>query len=246
MSNSPENWHAKGSSAYGMYFDTYALLFAIPGLLLGLYAQFKLSAAYGHFLNVRTESGASGAEAAREILDRAGLTDVPIEPVSGRLSDHYDPTKRALFLSEENFNGRSISAVGVAAHEAGHALQHQAAYAPLEFRMKMVPITQFASMAWMGIFLLGMILGGALFSKFIWIAVGIFAIITVFQIITLPVEFDASRRAKEQLLRIGLIHPQESEAVNKVLNAAALTYVAAMVGAIMQLLRLLMIARSRD
>jgi Zn-dependent membrane protease YugP len=229
-----------------MYFDPYALLFMIPGLLLGLYAQFKLSAAYNQYLNVRTQSGASGAEAARDILDHAGLTDVPVEEVGGRLTDHYDPAKKALFLSQENFHGRSISSVGVAAHEAGHALQHQAAYAPLEFRMKLVPITHFASVAWMGILVLGMILGGHFFSQFIWVAVGIFAVITLFQIITLPVEFDASRRAKEQLLRIGLVSPMESPAVSKVLNAAALTYVAAMVGAIMQLLRLLLIARNRD
>ncbi len=229
-----------------MYFDTYALLFAIPGLLLGIYAQIKLSSAYNHYLGVGTQSGVSGAEAARGILDHAGLTDVPVAEVGGHLTDHYDPTKRELFLSEANYHGRSLAAVGVAAHEAGHALQQQAAYAPMELRMKLVPVTQFASAAWMGIFVLGMILGGQLFHKFIWIAVGIFAVITLFQIVTLPVEFDASRRAKEQLLRIGLVSPMESPAVIKVLNAAALTYVAAMVGAVMQLLRLLLLARNRD
>jgi Zn-dependent membrane protease YugP len=154
--------------------------------------------------------------------------------------------KKALFLSSENYQGKSIAAVGVAAHEAGHALQHQAAYAPLNWRMMMVPATQFASYAWMGILLLGMILGGAFFSKFIWIAIGIFAVITLFQLITLPVEFDASRRAKEQLFRLGLVHTDEGVAVAKVLNAAALTYVAALVTSVLQLIRLLMLARSRD
>src|SRR5712671_456392 len=186
-----------------MIFDTYSLLFAIPGLLLGLYAQIKLSAAYHKYLQVGVESGLSGAEAARELLDRSGLPDIPVEQVGGELTDHYDPTKRALFLSSANYEGRSLSAVGVAAHEAGHALQQQAGYAPLKLRMMLVPATKFASIAWVGIFLLGMILGGPFFSKFIWVAVSIFAVITVFQIVTLPVEFDASRRAKAQLSRLG-------------------------------------------
>ena|ERR1041385_2885563 len=229
-----------------MYFgwDPIGLLFMIPGLILGIYAQIRLSAAYSKYINVGIQSGLSGAEASREILDRAGLQNVGVEEIGGHLTDHYDPLKRTLFLSSENFQGRSIAAVGVAAHEAGHALQHQAAYAPLKLRMAMVPVTNFASFAWMGILVLGMILGGPFLAKFIWIAVGIFAVITVFQLVTLPVEFDASRRAKAQLLRLGLVHAHEGEAVAEVLNAAALTYVAAMVAAIMQLLRLLLIARN--
>jgi Zn-dependent membrane protease YugP len=227
-----------------MFFDPIGFLFMIPGLLLGIYAQIRLSAAYNKYINVGIQSGLSGAEASREILDHAGLSEVGVEEIGGHLSDHYDPLKKTLFLSSANFQGRSIAAVGVAAHEAGHALQHQAAYAPLKLRMTLVPITNFANYAWMGIFVLGMILGGPFFAKFIWIAVGIFAVITLFQVVTLPVEFDASRRAKEQLLRLGLVHSHESEAVSKVLNAAALTYVAAMVTAVMQLLRLLLLARN--
>jgi Zn-dependent membrane protease YugP len=171
------------------------------------------------------------------------LESVPIEEVGGHLTDHYDPTQRALFLSTENFRSRSIAAVGVAAHEAGHALQHKAAYAPLNLRMMLVPITQFASYAWMGIFVLGMILG---LAKFLWVAVAIFAITTLFQLVTLPVEFDASRRAKEQLLRYGLVHAHESGAVSQVLNAAALTYVAALIAAALQLLQFFLLARERD
>ncbi len=228
-----------------MIFGPYWLLI-IPGLILGFYAQMKLMAAYRKYSEIGVESGLSGAEAAREILDRAGLSNVPVEEIDGHLTDHYDPTKKALFLSAENFEGRSVAAVGVAAHEAGHALQHQASYAPLKLRMALVPATQFASFAWMGILVLGMVLGGAFFAKFIWIAVGIFAVMTLFQIITLPVEFDASRRAGEQLLRLGVVHAHESEAVSKVLNAAAMTYVAAMIASVLQLLRLLMLARSRD
>jgi hypothetical protein len=229
-----------------MFFDPLWLLFAIPGLLLGLYAQAKLSSAYGKYSRIGVESGVSGAEAAREILDRAGLANVPVSEVPGRLTDHYDPSKRALFLSSDNFHGRSIAAVGVAAHEAGHALQHQAAYAPLNLRMAIVPVTQFASQAWAGILVLGWILGSAIFYKFIWVAIAIYVIITFFQIVTLPVEFDASRRAKARLSDLGIVHPQESEAVKQVLSAAALTYVAALIAAVMTLLRLLLMARNRN
>jgi hypothetical protein len=217
---------------------------AIPGLLLGLYAQLKLSATYGKYTRVPSEAGHSGAEAARVILDRAGLAGVPVVEVGGHLTDHYDPTKRALCLSSENFHGTSLAAVGVAAHEAGHALQHKDAYAPLNLRMALVPITQFASYAWSGILILGLILGN--FQKFLGVAIGIFTIIALFQIITLPVEFDASRRAKGQLVRLGLVGAHETAGVSKVLSAAAMTYVAAMVTAVLQLLQFVMLARDRD
>src|SRR6266705_1660272 len=124
----------------------------IPGLILGIYAQIKLSSTYNKYVNIPTESGLTGAQAAREILDQAGLPNVPIEEVGGHLTDHYDPTKKALFLSSENYHGNSLAAVGVSAHEAGHALQHKAAYAPLKLRMMLVPATQFASTAVYGIF----------------------------------------------------------------------------------------------
>lgn len=228
------------------YYDPLFWLFAIPGLLLGLYAQVRLSAAYNRYLRVPVESGRSGAEAAREILDQAGLTDVPIEEVGGHLTDHYDPARRALFLSSANFHERSIAAVGVAAHEAGHALQHQEAYALLRFRTAIVPLTNIATTAWMGLWVLGMFLSFATIAKFLWIGVAAYSVITLFQLVTLPVEYDASRRAKAQLFRLGIVHTHESEAVSKVLNAAALTYVAALVTAILQLLRLVLLARNRS
>lgn len=220
------------------------LLFMLPALLIGLWAQMKLSSAYGKYSRVGLNSGVTGAEAARVILDRAGLVDVPVSEVGGHLTDHYDPTKRALCLSTDNFHGRSIAAVGVAAHEAGHALQHQAAYAPLNLRMALVPVTQFASYAWIGIIVLGAILGGALFAKLIWVAIAVFSLMMVFQLVTLPVEFDASRRAKAQLLNLGIVRAEESDGVSKVLGAAALTYVAALVSSVMQLLYFLSLARS--
>jgi hypothetical protein len=219
--------------------------FFIPGLLLGLYAQMRLSSAYGHYSRVPTNSGLTGAQAAREILDSVGLHGMPINEVHGHLTDHYDPMKKALFLSSENYHGRTLAAVGVAAHEAGHALQHKAAYAPLNIRMALVPITSFASNAAIWISVGGMFFG---LAKLAWAGVAIFGVIFLFQLITLPVEFDASRRAKEQLLSLGLIDGNERSGVSSVLGAAALTYVAAMVSALFTLLHFIMIARgnSRD
>ncbi len=216
----------------------------IPGLILGIYAQIKLTSAYSKYSQIGTASGMTGAQAAREILDREGLYNVPVEEVGGHLTDHYDPTRKALFLSSENFHGQSIAAVGVAAHESGHALQHKAAYAPLEIRMTLVPITQFASYAWQGILILGLIMGS--FYRFLGIAIAIFAVISLFQLITLPVEFDASRRAKQRLFEMGLIQGQEREGVSKVLSAAAMTYVAGMVTSVLTLLQLIMMSRDRD
>jgi Zn-dependent membrane protease YugP len=217
------------------------LLFAIHGLLLGIWAQIKLHHAYGKYSQVDIESGQTGAEAAREILDQAGLNNVPIEEVPGQLSDHYDPAKRALFLSSDNYHGRTIAAVGVAAHEAGHALQHQQSWGLFEMRMALVPVTQFANMLWLGVFFLGFFLH--IIPHAVLIAVGIFTVLTLFQLVTLPVEFDASKRAKEQLFRLGLVRQNEREGVSKVLDAAALTYVAALVGTVMELLYFITAAR---
>jgi len=223
------------------WFDPVYWFFLIPGLLLGIWAQMKLHHAYGKYSQVPVDSGMTGAEAARAILDRAGLNDVPVEEVPGHLSDHYDPMKRALFLSSDNFHGQTVAAVGVAAHEAGHALQHQAAYGLFNVRMALVPITQFASMAYMSIFFVGLFLG--LLKVVLPIIILIFAVLTLFQLVTLPVEYDASRRAKEQLFRLGLVHEHERAGVSQVLNAAALTYVAALVSAMLNLLYYITLAR---
>lgn len=224
-----------------MMWSEYYWWLMLPGLLLGIYAHLKLSSTYRRLIQVEPASGLSGAEVAREILDQAGLSSVPVEEVGGHLTDHYDPTKRALFLSSDNYHSRSLAAVGVAAHEAGHALQHQAAYAPLQLRMTLVPVTQFATSAAYGMFLLSLVLG---MTKLAWLAVGLFAVITLFTVVTLPVEFDASRRAKERLLRLGLVGSHESRAVSQVLNAAAMTYVAALVSAVLDLIYWALIARS--
>jgi len=214
----------------------------IPGMIIGIWAQVKLSSAYGKYSRIPVESGLTGAEAARRILDNAGLREMPVEEVPGHLTDHYDPTKRALFLSSNNYHGQTIAAVGVAAHEAGHALQHQAAYAMFSFRMAIVPLTQFASYAWMGILLLGFVFH--LIPHFVLWAVGIFSVMALFQLVTLPVEYDASRRAKEQLFRLGLVHEHERAGIATVLSAAALTYVAALVTSVLELLYWIIRAQS--
>jgi Zn-dependent membrane protease YugP len=227
-----------------MGLDPMFFVFAIPGLLLGIYAQMKLSSTYNRYIRAGLATGVSGAEAAREILDRAGMHNMPVNMVHGHLTDHYDPLKKALFLSEANYHGRSIAAVGVAAHEAGHALQHQAAYAPLKLRMAMVPVTGIATNAAFFLILLGAFVGA---TGFALAGIAVYAILTAFQLVTLPVEWDASRRAKQQLLSTGIVQQNEAGAVNKVLNAAGLTYVAAMVSSLMTLLYYLSIfTRSND
>jgi Zn-dependent membrane protease YugP len=215
----------------------------IPGLLLGFYAQIKLSSTYNRYARVGTSRGLTGAEAARSILDASGLYNVPVAEVPGHLTDHYDPVKKELFLSSENYHGNSVAAVGVAAHESGHALQHKAAYAPLHMRMAMVPITRVATVAWQGIFLLGLLFNA--FGRLAGIAILIFIVLTAFQLITLPVEYDASRRAKARLVELGLVRGDEAQGVSRVLNAAALTYVAAMVTSVMTLLQFLLLSRDR-
>lgn len=222
---------------YGFGFNMTYLMFLIPGILLGLWAQMKLRSAYGKYSQVGVDNRMTGAQAAREILDRAGLTNVPIEEIPGQLSDHYDPRKRALFLSSDNFSGQSVAAVGVAAHEAGHALQHQAAYGLFTVRQTIVPSVQFADWTWYLVIVAGFLLHS--FGLYM-LGIALFSAVTLFQLVTLPVEFDASRRAKEQLFRLGLVHEHEREGVAKVLDAAALTYVAALVSSVLTLLYFLM------
>ncbi len=216
-----------------------------PGMISHIHG-FKLSSAYGKYSQVPADSGLTGAEAAREILDRAGLRSMPIEEVPGHLSDHYDPTRKALCLSSENFHGTSLAALGVAAHEAGHALQHKQAYALFDVRMALVPVTNFATTASFFMIILSFVIG---MSGLAIIGVVAYSILWLFQMVTLPVEYDASRRAREELVRLGIIRDHERSGVSKVLNAAALTYVAAMVMALLNLLQWVLVlthSRNRD
>ena len=223
-----------------MTFELYILLIGVP-LAFGLWAQFRVSSAFNSFKEVPAASGITGADAARRILADAGINDVRVEEINGMLGDHYDPTEKRLCLSSDVYNGGSIAAVGIAAHECGHALQHKENYGPLNLRMQIVPATQFASQI-----LPFVIIGGFIFHMTGLINVGIacYAILMVFQLITLPVEFDASNRAKAILQQMGIIQPgKEVAGVNTVLNAAALTYVAAFVAAAGNLIYLLLARR---
>jgi uncharacterized protein len=212
----------------------------ILAMVVGVYAQFKVKAAVRRYSQVPLSSGLSGAQVAREILERAGIHDVSVEGIESYLGDHYDPTKKRLCLSPAIFQGRSVAAAGIAAHECGHAIQHARAYAPLQLRMMVVPATMFASQ------LLPFVIFGGLFLNIfglIMLGIAAYSMITLFQLITLPVEYNASSRAKEILQQYGLVSRQEAAGVNKVLNAAALTYVAALISAIANLLMLLARAR---
>ncbi len=229
------------------YFDPLWLLFSIPPLLLGLWAQMRVKSAFAQYSKVRTSTGINGAQAARKILDLNGLQSVSIERVGGRLSDHYDPSQKVLRLSGDVYGAPSIASVGVAAHEAGHALQDQKHYGPLRLRSAIVPAVQFGS--WLGpiIFMIGFIMSSTLGDTLAWIGILLFGAMAVFTLVTLPVEFDASKRAKAQLATAGILSPQEIQGVDKVLDAAALTYVAAAVQAVTTMLYYVMLmGRRRD
>lgn len=227
-------------------FDPLYLLMVAPAVLLALYAQFKVRGAVGKWGKVANSSGLSGAMAARRILDRAGLGDVRIEEAGGFLTDHYDPRSRVLRLSPQNYRLNSVAAVGIAAHEAGHALQHADHYAPLQFRTAIVPTAQVGSWLSFPLILIGALMMRAAHASPLgyWVAVAgvaLFGLTVLFQVVTLPVEFNASRRAKQLIADLGIVqHPQEAQGVAAVLDAAALTYVAATITALLQLLYWLM------
>lgn len=219
----------------------YLLLIGVP-LLLGLYAQMRVSSAFGKYKKVAATSGVTGAQAAREILNAAKIHDVEVREINDMLGDHYDPIHKRLCLSSDVYRTPSVAALGIAAHECGHAIQHARAYAPLKWRMAIVPVTQVASQM-----LPLVIIGGFLFhiSGLITLGIICYAVLAFFQLITLPVEFDASKRAKVILEQMGMVQPGgESAGVSAVLNAAALTYVAAFVAALGNLVWLIMARRN--
>lgn len=231
-----------GYGGLGYYRFDPTMFLLIPAVLLTLYAQYKVTSTTSRYFNVRAYRGYTGEETARKILDSNGLFNVRIEMVRGRLSDHYDPRTKVLRLSQDVYNGTSITSVSVAAHECGHAIQHAHGYAPLNIRSSLVPVVNFASnMSWIFI-MLGFVMRGPLLE----IGILLFSASVLFQIVTLPVEFNASSRALTQLTSLGIVDDREVRQSRKVLQAAALTYVAAAVTAILQLLRLIMIANNRD
>lgn len=228
---------------YYPFFDS-TMIVLIPAIILAVYAQSKVKSTYAKYIRINSKKGFTGAEIARSILDSNGLQDVRVEHIRGVLTDHYDPRTRVLRLSDQVYAGSTISSSAIAAHEVGHALQHSSSYAPLNFRNAIVPVVSFASnLSWL------FILGGLFLSMTGLIDIGIilFTASVVFQIVTLPVEFNASSRALYQLEATGALTREEIPHGKKVLDAAALTYVAATATAIAQLLRLLLLReRSRD
>lgn len=219
-------------------------LFIIP-MLFGLYAQSRIRSAYAKNLRIPSRGRITGREAADAVMRSAGVEGVQIVQVPGQLSDHYDPIHRRLALSEHNYNGTSLAALGVAAHEAGHAIQHKVGYSMMKVRQTMVPATQIASGASQLLIIGGIFLSGALGHQFLVLGAIALGVICLFQFVTLPVEFDASRRAKQQLVGLGILDRDEMPGVNDTLNAAALTYVAAFVAALGSLLHILLILNGR-
>ena len=227
------------------FFDP-TMLLVLPALLFAFWAQWKVQHTYDRYSRVRAANGLSGREMAQAIMTRNGVQDVAIEEVQGVLSDHYDPRAKKVRLSSHNFREPSIAAIAVGAHEVGHVLQHAQGYAPLAIRSAIAPVAGFGSMLAFPLFFIGMLFGGGIAKPLMDLGILLFGGAVLFQVVTLPVEFDASKRALAQLTSSGALAPQEVAGAKKVLDAAALTYVAAAAMAALQLIRLLLIRNSRD
>jgi hypothetical protein len=215
------------------FIDPMYIVFMLPGLLLALWAQWRVKSTYGRYSKERNEFDLTGAQAARRVLDGNGLFDVPVEAVPGELTDHYDPRTRILRLSQAVYSVPSVAAIGIAAHEAGHAIQHARAYGPMMARTAIVPAVNIGSNLGIFVLIAGVILG---LTQLAWVGIALFALSTVFALVTLPVEFDASRRAKQALAAAGLVTVSEGQGVARVLNAAAWTYIAGFVASLLSLL----------
>ena len=227
------------------FFDYYYIILIIPALLFGLWAQFRVKSAYARYSKVQNINGMTGADAARYVLEQNGVYDISINRIAGNLTDNYNPTNKTINLSDGVYSSTSVAAVGIAAHEAGHAVQHAVGYFPIKLREAIIPVTQVGSTLYLPIILLGLF-----FNSYSTITVGIilFASITAFQFVTLPVEFNASNRAIEAIENGNLLYGDELSGARSVLKAAALTYVAALVSSMAQLLRLVLMfgGRRRD
>ncbi|MDE5910333.1 MAG: zinc metallopeptidase [Lachnospiraceae bacterium] len=235
---------------FGYYFDpTYILV--LIGALLCIFASSRVNSTYSKYAKIRAKRGYTGAEAAQKILQMSGIYDVQIQQVAGNLTDHYDPAHKVLRLSDSVYGSYSVAAIGVAAHECGHALQHKEGYLPLKIRSALVPAANIGSKLGLPIVILGLILGlgfelpGGGYFSLAEIGIWIFSLAVLFQIITLPVEFNASGRALKMLGNYGIMGEDEVGSCRRVLGAAALTYVAAAAASILQLLRLVLLSGSR-
>ena len=225
------------------YYDSIYWIILIPVLLLSLYAQIKVSSSFRRYSRERNRRGVTGAQAAYAVLKAHGIHDVAIRSCRGELTDHYDPRDNAIYLSEPVYNAATVAAVGVAAHEAGHAVQYAMGYGPVRLRTAIIPVTQFGSK----FAFIALMLGLALYSQPMFgLGIILFGATTLFQLVTLPVEFDASARALGTIDGTGLLEGEERRGAKKVLTAAALTYVAALLMSLVQLLRYLLIFAGRD
>jgi len=227
---------------FSYYFDP-TFLILIPAIIVGIWAQSKVKKTYEKYSKVNTRNGYTGEEIARRMLNEAGLFDVPIEVVNTRLGDHYDPKGRILRLSQDVYSGRTIAAAGIAAHEVGHAIQHKESYSPLAFRNSIFPVVNISSsLSWVILF------AGLIFSikPLVYFGIALFSIVVIFQLVTLPVEFNASTRALLILKGRNILYADEAAGAAKVLDAAAMTYVAATLMAISQLVRLISITKRNN
>ena len=233
---------------YGMYGYGYGyrldptIFLVLIGVLLSLWAQNRVNSTFARYSRVRSFSGMTGAEAARRLLNAQGIYDVTVQPVSGKLTDHYDPRSKVLRLSDSTYASRSVAAVCVAAHECGHAIQDQKQYGPLVLRSTLVPLANFGSTAAWPVFILGLIMS---LRPLVMAGIVLFTLAVLFQLVTLPVEFNASARAIKVLESTGMLGSTEIDGAKKVLRAAAMTYVASLAASVLQLLRLIILAGGR-
>ena len=225
-----------------MFYWDWTMILVIPGLLLGLWAQMRVSSAFRKYSAVHARSGMSAEDVARSMLNQAGCGNVSIRSVSGNLTDHYDPRNNTLRLSDGVYGSSSVAAIGIAAHECGHAMQQHEGYAPLVLRSALVPVVNLGSNLYFPIFLLGLLFS---WEPLIYVGIACFALTLVFSLVTLPVEFNASGRALRVLDQQGYLSSEEMDGARAVLSAAAMTYVAATISSLLQLMRLLIIARNR-
>ena len=228
---------------FGLFRFDWTILLVIPGLIISVWAQIKVTTTFNKYSKIRTKRGMTGYDAARRILDSNGLSHVRIEQIGGHLSDHYDPRANVIRLSQEVYSTNSPAAIGVAAHEAGHAIQYATQYGPIKLRAGLVSVTKFSSALAIPLFFIGLMFA----SEALMVGgIVLYAAIAFFQLVTLPVEFNASARALKVLSTSGTLNPDELSASRKVLTAAALTYVAALLTSLLTLLRLLLLANSRN
>ena len=227
---------------FGWFYYDWTVLIVLPALLFTIWAQIKVNSSFNKYSGIRTSRGITGADAARRILDANGLYNVRIEKVRGSMTDHFDPRTNVVRLSETVHDVASVAALGVAAHEVGHAIQYARHYAPIKLRSAIIPVTRVGSMLAMPIFILGLLLAN---DAFLLVGIFLYSFVTLFQLVTLPVEFNASRRAMKTLEGQGILYGEELSGAKDVLSSAAMTYVAALATSLLSLLRLITLANRR-